>query len=146
MSPAEGRVAFEAFAAEIGSRADTFVSLSRSAAGPALGCSLYPHGIGDKWIIRAEANDFAELLEAIREAWANNSEAHALKIVREMALAIIDLTDQIGECTDASLRARFDAADVTRYAAHAVAAANEMAGNGPFSIVALAGANDAVAA
>lgn len=145
MTPAEADKAFLAFAAEIGSNAHIFVHLSRGGAG-AMRCSLNPKGIVDRWTISAQANDFADLLEAIREAWANNSEAHALKIVREMALAIIDLTDQIGECTDASLRARFDAADVTRYAAHAVAAANEMAGNGPFSIVALAGANDAVAA
>lgn len=146
LTPSEARKAFNDFAAGIGTRADIFVSLARRGDDANFRASLYPKGIGDRWIIQAHGDDFAELLSNIRTAWAENSEAHALKMVREMALAIISITDEIGECTDAALRAKFDAADVARYGEPACAAATEMASNGPFSIVKLAGANDAVAA
>lgn len=143
----EARTAFRAFCETISSKAEihVYLGLHRSTGG-AIRAALSPKGLLDRWSIDADADTYRDLLKAIEAAWADNSEAHALKIVREMALAIIDITESLGECTDAALRAKFDAADVTRYGVHATAAANEMASNGPFSIVRLAGANDAQAA
>lgn len=147
LTHAEAGAAFRAFCSTVSSKAEIHVYLGlRRSTGGAIRAALSPRGLLDRWSIDAGGDTYTELLQAIEAAWADNSEAHAVKVVREMALAIIDITDSLGRCTDAALRAKFDAADVARYGEHATAAANEMASNGPFSIVTLAGANDAVAA
>lgn len=146
LTHAEAKEAFAAFCSTVSSKAEIHVYLGLRRSTGALRAALSPKGLLDRWSIDASGDTYVELLQAIEAAWADNSESHALKIVREMALAIIEITDSLGQCTDAALRAKFDAADVARYGEHATAAANEMASNGPFSIVTLVGANDAVAA
>jgi hypothetical protein len=75
--------------------------------------------------------------------WEEYRERFAQTVTRKMALAIIRLTDEFGECTDAALRDEFDAGQVAAYSAEACALANTMAAKGPFTIIAVAGANAA---
>lgn len=103
---------------------------------------VYPNDILGKVVFYAHGETWRGLIDAIREAWAERSDLHAANTIREMALKIIAITADRGECTDAALRAEFDAADVARYGDQACEAATEMASNGPFSIVRLSGAND----
>lgn len=57
-------------------------------------------------------------------------------LIRRMALAIIEITDEHGECTSALLRAKtFSADEIKRHHAEACVRAGEMAGNAPFSVI-----------
>ena len=144
MTPKEIRAAGLAFAREIGPRADIYISVNSSGWEKALGAAVYPTGVGHDAAIRVEADDWAELFDVLRAKWSECSERRHRETVRTMALEIIRLTADQGECTDAALRAgEFDAADVARYAAEAVADANAIASNGPFAIVPAAKANAA---
>lgn len=145
LTPAEAVVAFVAFSETVGSACQVFVHLGSKISGPLLDGSIYTKGICGKGgaTLSVKADSYRELLAACEAKWAEHSDLHGSNVIREMALAIISITADLGQCTDASLRAKFDAADVARYGEHACAAATEMASNGPFSIVKLAGANDA---
>lgn len=149
MTPAEAKAGFSAFAQEIGGEATVFVHLPTSLWGTqlALKASVYPRGMSKPSAFTLESDSFAELLEATRAKWATYSELDATRRIREMALAIIRITADLGACTDAALRQdRFSAEEVTRYGERACADANEIAGKGPFSIATLGGANQAEAA
>jgi hypothetical protein len=144
----EARAAFTALAVEVGSKAAIYVSLgSHAFEKQALSASIYPQGIGSGGAtLRVEADDYRALLAAAQDKWAEHSDLHATNTIRAMALAIIAITADQGECTDAALRAQFDASDVRRHGEPACEQASAMASNGPFSIVKLTGANDAKAA
>jgi hypothetical protein len=150
------REAFEAFAAfakNVGAKCEASVMLRGPtpygvvAEGQELIGFFRPQGNGasqPSFIIYAE--DYGSMLAAFEAKWAEHAELHAANVERAMALAIITLTADVGECTDAALRATFSAEDIARYGERACAQATEMAGLGPFSIVTLAGANEQVAA
>lgn len=146
----EAREAFTKLAAEIGSKAEIWPSLAtvgRGHEGAALvDASIYPKGILERTMLRVKGSSWRELIDNARAAWAEHSDLHAVNTIREMALAIITITADRGECTDAALRATFDAADIIRFGERACEQATAMASNGPFRIVTLAGANDAEAA
>lgn len=147
LTHAEAVVAFAAFSRTIGSKARTFVSLDRGEYGhPALSAAIYPNDIVGKERIHVNGDSYLDLLDACEAAWAERSDLHATNTIREMALKIISITADQGECTDAALRATFDAVDVARYGEAACEQATEMASNGPFSIVKLSGANQNEAA
>lgn len=92
--------------------------------------------------LSASGSSWRELVENARAAWEAHTGLHAANTIREMALKIIAITADLGECTDSALRAEFDAADVARFGDQACEAATAMASNGPFSIVRLSSAND----
>lgn len=140
----EAREAFRAFAQKVGSQCQVYPCLCHGQTGPALRASIYTQGIvGAGAQLNASGDSYRELLAACEAKWADHSDLHAVNVIREMALAIIAITADFGECTDAALRAKFDAVDVLRHGDRACEQATEMASNGPFSIVKLAGANDA---
>ncbi len=143
----EAREALRDFARTVGLKCQVYPSLSHGQGGPPLLALIYTHGIcGGGAQLNVEGDSYRELLAACEAKWAEHSDLHAANVIREMALAIIALTADQGECTDSALRGKFDAADVTRYGDRACEQATAMVSNGPFSIVKLAGANDAVAA
>lgn len=146
LTHAEACKAFDAFNASVGSKSYTSAGLNMSAytaSKGALQCFFRPQGSDhNKPLFTLYANSWRDLLACCEEAWAEHSDLHAANTIREMALAIIAITADQGECTDAALRAKFDAADVKRFGEQACAQATEMAANGPFSIVTLTGAND----
>lgn len=142
MTPVEAKAAFAQFRKEIGSEAWTSISLTEDtrygtpAVGP-LSCTIYPEGItrSGRDTITVYADDFEPLLSAARAKWAEFAATHRKNLIRAMALEIIRVTADLGECTDASLRsARFQAEDVERYGEAACADACEIASRGPFTI------------
>ena len=148
LTHAEARAAFRAFAANIGSKAAVYISLNAEnhARVDDLCAAIYPEGLLGKGRVEAAGSTYRELLLDCAVVWAERSDLHATNTIREMALKIISITADQGECTDAALRATFDAADVARYGERSCAQATEMASNGPFSIVKLSGANQNEAA
>lgn len=78
---------------------------------------------------------FAEMIanaEAGIEIWKKTRHN---AVIRSMALAIIELTDEHGKCTNLLLRNRkFTDADIAEFGDAACRRAAEMAGNAPFSI------------
>lgn len=143
LTPSEARDAFRALQTEIGSGC-IYVSLNATARAPrpALNASVYgPRGVVGEMRFSVSADTFAELIEAVRAKHAETRDAHDATAIRAMALKIIELTADHGECTDAALRQHFDAGDVARLGDRAAADANEIAAGGPFAIVALGGSN-----
>ncbi len=146
LTHAEARDAFKTFARSIGPRCDKSIGLETSSwdkLPEALSATFWIDGItgnGQRFVVRA--GTYRDLLAAAEAEWADRSDLHAITVTREMALAIIAITADQGECSDAALRATFDAADIKRFGEQACAQATEMASNGPFSIVSLSGAND----
>ena len=106
---------------------------------------LYPFGVGssDEGYIRVTASDFPEALQNLRKEWDSRKVAHHAEMVKKMALAIIRITTDRGECTEAALRHEFDAGQVRSCADDACKLADEMAGRGPFKVKRARGANAA---
>jgi hypothetical protein len=92
---------------------------------------------------RVVADDWQEVIRLMTEAVVNGRDAFQAALIKNMALAIIRLTDEHGECTDSMLRSEFDAGDVTAFLDRALERADAMAGNGPFSVRRVAGSNAA---
>ncbi len=144
LTPQEAREKIVAFLYEVGPKAILEVNLQ-------LRGRLYrgyfrPEGhVGDVYAF-VEGETYREVIDAASAKWAELADAHTADMIRRMALKIIELTADLGECTDAALRAEFDDADITRFGALACERATEMGSKGPFSIVRLAGANDREAA
>lgn len=147
---ADAREAFKAFANGIGPEADIHVSLvlSRfsSEKNNALSLSVYPRGFTKDAAFWVDAPDWSSLLTAAKEKWAEHIDEHAARTIRAMALAIIRITAELGECTDAALRSEFSDAEVRRHGEQACADADDIAGRGPFSITRFGGANEVEAA
>lgn len=150
LTHAEAQRAFKAFAAGIHSECYCSPSISAerySAPKGVLTLYVAPKGhLGNGGSFVVYADTWRDLLAAGEAEWATRSDQHSEHTIRTMALEIISITADQGECTDAALRAKFDAADVIRFGEQACAQATEMGGLGPFSIVKLSGANDAEAA
>lgn len=151
--PAEIVAAFTALREEIGPRAQVFPSVGVPSAHwvnnrKPLSCGVYPAGMsGDSrdQYFSVEADGWDELLALVRATWAERSDTYAAEKVKAMAAAIIRTTYETGGCSDAQLRAEFEAEDVKRFAARACELANEMADKGPFTVTVAAGANDEAA-
>jgi len=121
-----------ALAAEIGENA--YVGISLNAGQGAVRGVIYPQGILDKVSLHSEAATFDEIAAAMRQSWDDHSTLHGENITREIALAIIRISFEKGECTDAALRVEFGS-DADKFSVRALEKANEMAASGPFTIV-----------
>ncbi|MES3028531.1 MAG: hypothetical protein V4820_11835 [Pseudomonadota bacterium] len=148
LTHAEAIVAFREMAQTIGPKAELYpgLSVNRHSADGNLHTAIYPEGILAKGLFHVKADTYRETLAKVAAEWEARGATYIATTIREMALAIITITADLGECTDAALRAKFDAADIARYGERACEQATSMASNGPFSIVKLTGANDAEAA
>lgn len=104
--------------------------------------SLYPNGICEDPSFHVRSETFAGVLDALRAEWVGYCGQHEADTIKKMALTIIRITSERSRCVDGDLRAEgFDAATVVRWGALACAKADEMAGNGPFSIITIQNAN-----
>lgn len=142
MSPAQAIKALDKIALKIGAKAKWAVWLSEYNRDLPLKASFYPserYSAGA--IFSCGGNTFEELLTSAEAAWLEHSDDHARSTIRDMALAIIRITDEHGHCSDQMLRVEFAPADVKRFGDQACTKAAEMAARGPFSIVATTGAN-----
>lgn len=84
-----------------------------------------------------------EAISKVAEKWKEMSARVHDQPLKKLALAIIRITHEQGQCTDAALRAEFTTRELEQFSAEALTLANKMAENGPFEIVELAGANAA---
>ncbi|NIA72307.1 hypothetical protein HBA54_27325 [Pelagibius litoralis] len=144
MTPKEIQAALRKFRDEIGPDAYVSVDVEASSANhPISGC-LYPDGVAKGGSLRIRADDWQEALDLLSERWEEASGRHREERIRKMALEIIRITAEQGTCTDATLRtAGFSSDEIERYSEDACRDANEIASNGPFEIVPIAGANAA---
>jgi hypothetical protein len=147
MTPKQFRAEIVAFAKAVGPRADitAYVGIGRLDDGETIGASLYPRGyeIG-KSPLCVRGDDFDTLLANLRAAWADYEARHTAEVIRKMALEIIRITADRGECSDAALRAeKFSDEEVKKYGELACVEANKIAVNGPFEIAYRRGANAA---
>lgn len=101
-----------------------------------------PEDVGSFAVFAHNFTDPAAALQELEEKWRAEREARSGRTIEQMALSIIRLTAEFGECTDAALRAEYGQ-DVTELGAEALERANSMAANGPFSIRTTQSANAA---
>lgn len=108
---------------------------------------LYPFGVGrnNEGYVRTGGETLETALAALKAQWIERAVLHRKETLRKMALQIIGITADTGACTDAALHQHFDAGQVAALSAEACALANEMAGNGPFSVVAVPRSNSEAA-
>lgn len=134
MTPQEAAAELLALRKQVSAKADMYAYLNEDTG--KLKCALQPAGISATGTrLTAEADDWPELIAGIRAAWAEYSDTHRRETIRSMALEIIRATAEHGMCSDFTLRMKFSAEDVARYCADAIEDANEIASNGPFSVV-----------
>lgn len=111
------------------------------------GC-VYTKGIGADnddvaaFSVRAVGDDPAVIISELEAKWLAERESRAGRTIEQMALSIIRLTAEFGECTDAALRAEYGPL-VAELSEAATKHANSMAANGPFSVTVTAAANAA---
>lgn len=138
MTPQEIHNELKALCAEIGPKAEAHVIISNTYM-PS--CSIEPDGILGKVRLSADAKEWNGVVPALRAAWEEYRDLHASNTIKGMALAIIRLTAEHGECTDQALRVEFTQQDIDRYGERAAELATEMGGNGPFKIIATGAGN-----
>ena len=144
MTPVEASEKLRAFLKAIGPNADAGLSVTgKRYSTAALSFTLWPDGVCKETAFSVEADTFDELFALAEAAWAKRQADYRAKIIRSMALEIIRLTADHGECTDAALRATFSVEEVARFGKEAVKDANAIASNGPFAIAIMKGANAA---
>ena len=146
MTPREIKDALSEIAEAIGATAYVSADITARNGGKPLSGCIYPNGVcKPEGNMRISADDWPELFDALWDAWAEHEVDHRRRATNKMALEIIRITDEQGECTDAALRGAwtFTDADVARFGSDACAKADEMAGRGPFKIIAMRGANAA---
>lgn len=146
LTHAEARDGFEALMRDIGPKCSSLIGLNTGAYAPRdqpLKAYIWlDSSASGAQQFNVTASTYRDLLAAAQAEWATRSDLHAVETIRRMALAIISITADCGSCSDAALRAQFNAADIKQYGDKACAQATEIASNGPFSIVSLSGAND----
>ena len=142
MTAHEYRAATKALTELIGPVAEVWTYMNSS--GPLFRACLYSRGVGrGDYDFSVQGDTLSDVHKSVTDKWAEYSEAHRARTIRKMALAIISITAELGECTDAALRncGEFDPGQISAYGEQACNDANEIAGKGPFSIVAMGGAN-----
>ena len=143
MTPREIRDTANKMAANIGERAKVYVGFKDNDM-PITG-SIYTNWPAGSPAVKVDAEDWAELFGLLQEAWVAHHDEYCSRVTKKLALKIIQITDEQGECTDAALRGGWDftGAQVDEFGDAACAKADEMAGRGPFEIVRVRGANAA---
>lgn len=132
---------FRDFAKSVSPNAYLSVRLSEDPACVVRG-SFYPDGVLGTTNFTFKGDDWADLKAQLVAKWETHKDTHAANLVRSLALQIISITADQGECTDAALRgAKFSAEDVSFYGERACAEAERIASTGPFTITRLSGAN-----
>lgn len=146
MTPTEVRDAINAFNKENGLKDGLrIVIMSHTSDGNPLHAAVYPNGVLGERALGVDGDDWATILEEVRTKWAEHSSIHRTRRIRDMALAIIRISAEQGGCTDAALRVDggFTETEIRALGSEACADADQIAGNGPFSIFTIAGANAA---
>lgn len=108
-----------------------------------LSATCYMSGIAsrDERRFGAVAHEWDELFENIKIAWRSYEATYVFETVRKIALEIIKITAERGECSEAAIRACRDLSpeQIDAFIDRAVDDANAIASNGPFSVIRVAG-------
>ena len=117
------------------SRAEVHLSIHKPGDHACL-LSIYPNGYRDASCTKSFFGpDWASVLPVALEYASSISVVTRENDIRKLALDIIDLTDQHGNCTRALLRARSHTSEhLDDYLELACARATEMAGNSPYTV------------
>lgn len=122
------------------------ISASPDARGVVQGV-CYPDGVGGRGNqpqFYVYADTFREVLKILAEGWAERAATYRADTIKKMAVSIIQITYELGECSDNALRgAGFDASEVKRFSGAACEMANSMAERGPFTVLTLNNSNEA---
>lgn len=105
MTPREYRDAVAEFLLGVGPKAE--VHTSTNSYGLALSAGLYSKGLcqsANDGHFRVEADTFTEVFRKLTAKWTEYEAQYRAETIRMMALAIIRITAELGECTDAALR------------------------------------------
>ena len=104
---------------------------------------MYPLGDTgpERPFIYHSCETFDELLDYFLARWRGLETRVHDELVKQMALEIVRLTGENGECTEAALRQKFDPKDIERFGPSALRQADGLASNAPFSIVPSPGGN-----
>lgn len=141
MTPVEAQRALAEIAAEAGPKSYASIVMS-SDRGKAIYITLAIGGLLEKHRISAQADTFEEAIDLLRKGWDDAKHLADKNTIRKMALAIIEITSDQGECSDAALRgAGFHQPQIDRIGSLSCAEATRLAAGGPFSIVSTVGAN-----
>jgi len=97
--------------------------------------SLHPEGTLGAVTLNVKFTEWSEIIPGLRAAWEEHRDLHSSNKIKSMALAVIRLTAEQGECSDSALRCEFTQQEIDQYGDRAAALATEMGGNGPFEIV-----------
>jgi hypothetical protein len=115
---------------------DPYVSIGQDADGAHVSVHhawLEPKGEGR--IGRFKGGTWAEAIGAAEQGIRNWQATRHDAVIRKMALAVIELTDEHTHCTVTLLRGKgFSERDITEYSARACERASEMCGNAPFVV------------
>lgn len=144
MTPPEIQAALAEIRAE-GSK-NAYISLSISLSshniGAEVSASFYPDDIIGQHKVHAKGDSFEEAIKNLRAKWDEEKSLANRNAIRKMALAIIEITTDRGECSDAALRgAGFFQSQIDRIGPLACEEATRLAAGGPFSILATTGTN-----
>jgi len=110
--------------------------------------SRYRSGrVREPFTVSVRGETFEEMFAKARVIWDEHRMTADEGSIREMALDIIQLTYEFGECNEAALRqnGKFSARQIDDYKQLAIDRANTMAERGPFSVVEAASSNGAPA-
>lgn len=143
---AEASEAFRAFAESVGPKAQVYVSidshtgpwLRKANPRPPLNAAFYSDGIGgrsNQARVDVNAHTYRELLAELQAGWAERAEGVSAELVRAIALQIICIAADEGQCSEAALALHFAPSDIRRLGDRACEEATRIGGNGPFSIV-----------
>lgn len=144
MTPVEIKTALADIRAEGSKNAYISVSVAISASrdGSEVSASFYPDDLTGGHHIGARGESFEEAISKLRAEWDAAKGLADKNTIRKMALAIIEITSDQNECSDAALRgAGFHQPQIDRIGSLACAEATRLAAGGPFSIVSTVGAN-----
>lgn len=138
MDPRKIQERLEILRGSVGDRA--YCSASYDDSGPPCRIHIYPNGIcasgrDAELNTRLTAETWADAFTLADEKWAERKANHRASTIRRIALTIIKITADRGECKDADLRmADFSDSEISELGQDACEDANTIASNGPFAI------------
>lgn len=136
MSAAEVLAHCRDISAIIGPKAEARATVMTLYTGDKVMVSINPLGISQSNSETFRGNSWADAFEKARTWAANFKQVRRNGIIKRMALAIIEITDEHGSCAEARLKgAGFDRDEITEFHETACARAGEMAMGSPFSVL-----------
>ena len=136
MSASDIASACKEISAAIGGRAETWISVGAEYSGGNIVVFIHPYGKTSGKTETVREKTFPQAFSAAMDWAKSHKQVRRNAIVRSMALAIIELTDEHGKCEEARLRAKdFSRDEITEFHEAACQRAGEMCSNKPFAVL-----------